>query len=371
MEAGSAAGSTARGEGAGGGQAAGRARGMEHRDADGAPEPPHNRPKRPRERHWRRRRPLAAATAAPEPGRAEPRRHGAPRPRRPARRAGPRRAALARADRGAGPGGRRSQVAARLGAPACRRRRPGPGASSLLLRRGRLKRNVRRRRPAPRARPPAPGPAAAPPCSRSLTAGRCSRDPGRCCCCSRRTGTGCGTSSSAAACTSSTVTWPPAACARCSARWTPRPARWPPRLLQAGPRAGGVLKVPGRPPRGRRPGRPRCPPSGAAAAPRLLRRPRACGAAARLPRPRTARAGPLEPRWRPGPSPGAEAGASRPPDPYCSSSSEELEADPGQPAFARPLTAPGRSPRPPPHFRRRPRGAAEGLGGAARDRPAE
>uniref|UniRef100_A0A452FFR2 protein-serine/threonine phosphatase n=1 Tax=Capra hircus TaxID=9925 RepID=A0A452FFR2_CAPHI len=281
-----------------------------------------------------------------------------------------------------GPGPALTAAPGRAGGAARRRRRgpaplpaaggaaPGPGASSLLLRRGRLKRNASAAAAPRPAGLPAPGPAAAPPCSRSLDRRALlprprqmlplqpsDRDWVR-----HQLQRGCVhvlDRHSAASrlrpvlCTLDTTAGEVAS-----------------RLLQAGPRAGGVLKVPGRAPAGPPPGKAALPAVGGPPPRRASRAgpapagcspgsPRAPDGAGRTPEPES-----------PGPSPGAE-GASRPPDPYCSSSSEELEADPGQPRLrgrssgSRPLS-PAASPPPP----TAPRGV-EGSGGAARDRPAE
>ncbi|KAM7228977.1 hypothetical protein CapIbe_020265 [Capra ibex] len=281
-----------------------------------------------------------------------------------------------------GPGPALTAAPGRAGGAARRRRRgpaplpaaggaaPGPGASSLLLRRGRLKRNASAAAAPRPAGLPAPGPAAAPPCSRSLDRRALlprprqmlplqpsDRDWVR-----HQLQRGCvhvldrhpaASRLRPVLCTLDTTAGEVAS-----------------RLLQAGPRAGGVLKVPGRAPAGPPPGKAALPAVGGPPPRRASRAgpapagcspgsPRAPDGAGRTPEPES-----------PGPSPGAE-GASRPPDPYCSSSSEELEADPGQPRLrgrssgSRPLSPAASLPPP-----TAPRGV-EGSGGAARDRPAE
>ncbi|XP_065788936.1 PH domain leucine-rich repeat-containing protein phosphatase 1 isoform X2 [Muntiacus reevesi] len=281
-----------------------------------------------------------------------------------------------------GPGSALTAAPGRAGGAARRRRRGpaplpaaggaalGPGASSLLLRRGRLKRNASAAAAPRPAGLPAPGPAAAPPCSRSLDRRALlprprqmlplqpsDRDWVR-----HQLQRGCvhvldrhpaASRLRPVLCTLDTTAGEVAA-----------------RLLQAGPRAGGVLKVPGRGPAGPPPGRAAL---AAVGGPPPRRASRACPAPADcspgVPRAPDG-AGPAPEPESARPSPGAE-GASGRPDPYCSSSSEELEADPGQPRLrgrssgAWPLS-PAASP--PPLTAPR---DVEGPGDAARDRPAE
>ncbi|XP_043300362.1 PH domain leucine-rich repeat-containing protein phosphatase 1 isoform X2 [Cervus canadensis] len=281
-----------------------------------------------------------------------------------------------------GPGSALTAAPGRAGGAARRRRRGpaplpaaggaalGPGASSLLLRRGRLKRNASAAAAPRPAGLPAPGPAAAPPCSRSLDRRALlprprqmlplqpsDRDWVR-----HQLQRGCvhvldrhpaASRLRPVLCTLDTTAGEVAA-----------------RLLQAGPRAGGVLKVPGRGPAGPPPGRAalaavggppprRASRAGAAPAGCSPGVPRAPDGAGPAPEPESAR-----------PSPGAEGSSGRP-DPYCSSSSEELEADPGQPRLRGRSSgawtlSPAASPPPPTAPR-----DVEGPGGAARDRPAE
>ncbi|XP_043745487.1 PH domain leucine-rich repeat-containing protein phosphatase 1 isoform X2 [Cervus elaphus] len=281
-----------------------------------------------------------------------------------------------------GPGSALTAAPGRAGGAARRRRRGpaplpaaggaalGPGASSLLLRRGRLKRNASAAAAPRPAGLPAPGPAAAPPCSRSLDRRALlprprqmlplqpsDRDWVR-----HQLQRGCvhvldrhpaASRLRPVLCTLDTTAGEVAA-----------------RLLQAGPRAGGVLKVPGRGPAGPPPGRAalaavggppprRASRAGAAPAGCSPGVPRAPDGAGPAPEPESAR-----------PSPGAEGSSGRS-DPYCSSSSEEVEADPGQPRLRGRSSgawtlSPAASPPPPTAPR-----DVEGPGGAARDRPAE
>ncbi|XP_061256359.1 PH domain leucine-rich repeat-containing protein phosphatase 1 isoform X3 [Bos javanicus] len=281
-----------------------------------------------------------------------------------------------------GPGPALTAAPGRAGGAARRRRRgpaplpaaggaaPGPGASSLLLRRSRLKRNASAAAAPRPAGLPAPGPAAAPPCSRSLDRRALlprprqmlplqpsDRDWVR-----HQLQRGCvhvldrhpaASRLRPVLCTLDTTAGEVAA-----------------RLLQAGPRAGGVLKVPGRGPAGPPPGKAALAAVGGPP-PRRASRAGPAPAGCSLGTLRAPDgAGPAPEPESPRPSPGPE-GASGRPDPYCSSSSEELEADPGQPRLrgrssgARPLS-PAASPPPP----TAPRGV-EASGGAARDRPAE
>ncbi|XP_070635253.1 PH domain leucine-rich repeat-containing protein phosphatase 1 isoform X4 [Bos indicus] len=281
-----------------------------------------------------------------------------------------------------GPGPALTAAPGRAGGAARRRRRgpaplpaaggaaPGPGASSLLLRRSRLKRNASAAAAPRPAGLPAPGPAAAPPCSRSLDRRALlprprqmlplqpsDRDWVR-----HQLQRGCvhvldrhpaASRLRPVLCTLDTTAGEVAA-----------------RLLQAGPRAGGVLKVPGRGPAGPPPGKAALAAVGGPP-PRRASRAGPAPAGCSLGTLRAPDgAGPAPEPESPRPSPRPE-GASGRPDPYCSSSSEELEADPGQPRLrgrssgARPLS-PAASPPPP----TAPRGV-EASGGAARDRPAE
>lgn len=281
-----------------------------------------------------------------------------------------------------GPGPALTAAPGRAGGAARRRRRgpaplpaaggaaPGPGASSLLLRRSRLKRNASAAAAPRPAGLPAPGPAAAPPCSRSLDRRALlprprqmlplqpsDRDWVR-----HQLQRGCvhvldrhpaASRLRPVLCTLDTTAGEVAA-----------------RLLQAGPRAGGVLKVPGRGPAEPPPGKAALAAVGGPP-PRRASRAGPAPAGCSLGTLRAPDgAGPAPEPESPRPSPRPE-GASGRPDPYCSSSSEELEADPGQPRLrgrssgARPLS-PAASPPPP----TAPRGV-EASGGAARDRPAE